>query len=210
MPAALLPWVKPQFSDAAGDPVASGKLFSYVAGTTTPQPTYSNIDLADEHANANPILLNAAGEATTNIYLLPTGYKFELRDAGNVSLWTVDDVSDVGAVFADGFGLSLTFGGKAVTSGYTVLDSDRLVTVASTGGASPCVINLPPVAEATQAVTIKNTGTVALSVVPNGSDTLDGVNAAFTVPAAASPTQPSIWLAPDGVGAWYVLASHGL
>ena len=41
-------------------------------------------------------------------------------------------------------------------------------------------------------------------------DTLDGVNAAYTVPAAAAPLQPCLWLAPDGVSAWYVLASHGV
>lgn len=210
MPAALLPWVKPQFSDAAGNPVASGKLYAFVAGTTTPQPTYNHVDLADEHANSHPILLNTAGEATTNIYLLPTGYKFRLDDAANVTLWTVDDVADPGAVFAAGFGTALTEGGKAVTSGYTVLASDRLVTVASTGGPSPCVINLLAVSDATQAVVIKNTGTIALSVVPHGSDTLDGVNAAYSVPAAASPQQPAVWLAPDGVSAWYVLASHKL
>lgn len=210
MPAALLPWLKPQFSDAAGDPVASGKLYSFVAGTTTPQPTYNAVDLAAEHAHANPIVLNAAGQAPSNIYLLPTGYKFRLDTAANVTLWTVDDVSDVGAAFAAGFGRALTAGGKAVTSGYTVLATDRLVTVASTGGPSPCVINLPAVSDATQAVTIKNTGTIALSVVPNGSDTLEGVAAAYTVPAAAAPTRPSVWLAPDGVSAWYILASHGL
>lgn len=210
MPAALLPWIKPQFSDAAGVPVASGKLYSSVARTTTPQATYSDIDLAAEHANANPIILNAAGESPTAIYLLPTGYTFRLTDAHDVPLWTVDDVADVGAVFVAGSGVALTFGGKAVTSGYTVLANDRLVTVASTGGPSPCVINLLAVASATQAVTIKNTGTVALSVVPHGSDTLDGVNAAYTVPAAAAPLQPCITLAPDGVGAWFILASHGV
>ena len=210
MPAALLPWLKPQFFDAAGDPVWSGKVYSFVAGTTTPQPTYSDVDLADEHANPNPILLNAAGESPTPIYLLPTGYKFRLDDHNDVPLWTVDDVSDVGAAFAAGFGAALTEGGKAVTSGYTVLATDHLVTVASTGGPSPCVINLPAVSDATQAVVIKNTGTVALSIVPHGSDTIDGVNAALAVVAAAAPTQPSVWLAPDGVSAWYVLASHGL
>ncbi|HKA39849.1 MAG TPA: hypothetical protein VKD25_08770 [Burkholderiales bacterium] len=210
MPAALLPWVKPQFSDTAGDPVASGKLYAFIAGTTTPQPTYSQVDLADEHANSNPILLNAAGESPTSIYLLPTGYKFRLDDANDVTLWTVDDVEDVGAVAAAGFGNALTAGGKDVTSGYTVLDSDRLVTVASTGGASPCVINLLPAADATQPVAIKNTGSIALSVTPNGSDTIDGVNAAFTVAAASGATQPTIWLAPDGVSAWYIIASHAL
>src|SRR5215510_11570852 len=106
MPAALLPWVKPQFSDAAGDPVASGKLYSFIAGTTTPQPTYSDVDLTI--ANANPILLNAAGESPTSIYLLPTGYKVRLDDANDVTLWTVDDVEDAGAVAAAGFGPALT------------------------------------------------------------------------------------------------------
>jgi hypothetical protein len=210
MPAALLPWVKPQFSDAAGVPVASGQLYSFVAGTSTPQPTYSDVDLADAHANANPIQLNAAGESPTSIYLLPTGYKFRLDDADDVTLWTVDHVEDLGAAFAAGFGVGLTAGGKAVTSGYTVLDTDRLVTVASTGGASPCVINLLAVADATQTVAIKNTGTIALSVVPAGSDTIDGSNTAVTVAAASGTPQPTIFLAPDGISAWYVIASHGL
>jgi hypothetical protein len=208
MPAGLLPWVKPQFTDAAGHPVASGQLYSFIAGTDTPQPTYSDVDL--EVANANPTLLNAAGQSATNLYLLPTGYKFRLDDAQDVPLWTVDFVEDVGAVAAAGAGVAATQGGKAVTSGYTVLATDRLITVASTGGASPCVINLLPAADATQALTIKNTGTVALSIVPNGSDALEGVNAAYAVPAAAAPLQPAVHLAPDGVSAWYILASHGV
>jgi len=208
MAAALLPWVKPQFSDAAGTPVASGKLYSFLAGTSTPQPTYSDSGLTT--ANANPIILNAAGQSTTTIYLLPTGYKFRLDDANNVTLWTVDQVEDVGAAFAASFGTSLTTGGKAVTSGYTVLTTDRLITVASTGGASPCVINLPAASSATQTIAIKNTGTIALAVTPNGSDVIDGTNAAYTVTAASGVTQPTIFLAPDGVSAWYIVASHKL
>ncbi len=90
MPAPLLPWVKPQFCDAAGNPVASGKLYSFLAGTDTPQPTYS--DAARTTANANPVLLNAAGQSATNLYLLATGYKFRLDDANAVPLWTVDGV----------------------------------------------------------------------------------------------------------------------
>lgn len=208
MPAGLLPWVKPQFTDAAGTPVASGKLYSFVAGLATPQPTYSDIDLTI--ANANPIVLNAAGEAATSIYLLPTGYKFRLDTAAGVTLWTVDHVEDVGQVFAASFGVALTAGGKAVSSGYTVLATDRLITVASTGGPSPCIVNLLPASTATQALCIKNTGTVPLAITPNGSDGIDGVNAAYPVPVAASPLQPSVYLAPNGVSAWYIIASHGL
>jgi hypothetical protein len=115
----------------------------------------------------------------------------------------------VGAVAAAGFGTAMTAGGKDVTSGYTVLTTDRLVTVASTGGADPCIINLPPCSDATQPVAIKNTGTIALSVVPNGSDSLEGAAATFTVAAASGTTRPTIWLAPDSVSAWHILASHG-
>jgi hypothetical protein len=208
MPASLLPWIKPQFTDALGNPVASGKLYSFMAGLDTPQPTYSDVALTT--ANANPITLNAAGEWPTSIYLLPTGYKFRLDTAAGVTLWTVDDVEDVGAVAAAAFGTTLTQGGKAVASGYTALATDHLITVASTGGPSPCIVNLRSAATATQPVCVKNLGTVALRVVPNGADTLDGVNAAYTVPVAAAPLQPAIWLAPDGVSAWYILASHGL
>jgi hypothetical protein len=206
MAAALLPWVKPQFCDAAGDPVASGKLYSFVAGTDTPQPTYSDVDLTI--ANANPTLLNAAGQSATSIYLLPTGYKVRLDTAAGVPLWTVDDVADVGAVFAAGLGRALTAGAKAVTSGYTTVATDRLVTVASSGGPDPCVINLLPAATATQPLCVKNTGDTPCAVTPNGSDALDGATEAYTLPGATDTTQPAIWLAPDGVGAWYILASH--
>ena len=209
MPAALLPWVKPQFCDAAGDPVASGRLWSFVAGSVvTLQPTYSDVDLTT--ANDNPILLNAAGQSATSIYLLPTGYQFRLEDVDEVPLWTVDNVEDVGAVFAATFGQQLTAGGTGVSSGYTLLATDRLVTVASTGGPTPCVVNLLPASDATQPVAIKNTGAIALSVVPNGSDALEGVSGAYSVPAAAGVVQPTIWLASDGVSAWFILASHGL
>lgn len=96
MAASLLPWVKPQFCDAEGVPVAGGQLYSFVAGTETPQATYSDPDRLI--ANANPILLNAGGWSGTSIYLLATGYKFRLLTADDVPLWTVDNVlvADIG------------------------------------------------------------------------------------------------------------------
>jgi hypothetical protein len=86
--------------------------------------------------------------------------------------------------------------------------TDRLVTVASSGGPDPCVVNLLPAAEATQLLVVKNTGDVPVAVTPNGSDSLDGAAEAYTLPGATDTTQPSIMLAPDGVGTWYILASH--
>mgnify|MGYP003343058003 CR=1 FL=1 len=48
-----------QFFDNNGVPLAGGLLYTYTAGTTTPQTTYTTN--AGTIANANPIVLNAFG-----------------------------------------------------------------------------------------------------------------------------------------------------
>lgn len=96
MTATTIPFVKPQYFDNNGDPAAGYKLYTYAAGTTTKQPTYSDADLSA--ANANPIVLDAAGRAT--IYLSPLVYKFVLATPTDTDpplspLWTVDNVTAV-------------------------------------------------------------------------------------------------------------------
>jgi len=89
--------------------------------------------------------------------------------------------------------------------------TDNFITVDSTGGANPCIINLPLADTRTFPLGIKNLGTIALAVTPNGSDTIDGVAAAYSVPVAATPEFPCIWLLPDPDGSgWWILASHGV
>jgi hypothetical protein len=75
--------------DANGKPLAGGKLFSYMAGTSTPQPTYA--DAGGATPNSNPVILDSTGQA--KIFLAPLGYKFVLQDANGVQQWTVDNVS---------------------------------------------------------------------------------------------------------------------
>jgi hypothetical protein len=207
-PAGLIPWIEMRFLDADGAPLAGGFVSSFAAGTTTPLATYTDVDLTVE----NPVIieLDANGRPPDPIYLQPTGYKFVVTDADSVEQYTIDDVEDVGQVFSETFGVVLSEGGKEVVSGYTVLSTDRFVTVDSTGGASPCVINLLAAADATQPVAIKNMGTVALAVTPNGADTIEGIASAFAVAAAATPNFPTIELVPDGVSAWLIRSSHGL
>ena len=50
-----------QFFDANGAPLAVGTLRYYVAGTTTPQDTYS--DSAGLAVNTNPVVLDGSGLA---------------------------------------------------------------------------------------------------------------------------------------------------
>jgi hypothetical protein len=86
-----------QAFDDAGAPLAAGKLFSYVCGTTTPKATYTSSTGAA--TNANPTELDGSGYA--DIWL--TGgecYKFKLTDAYDATIWTVDNVNaTAGGVF---------------------------------------------------------------------------------------------------------------
>jgi hypothetical protein len=207
-PLSVLPWIRPQFLDADGNPLAGGLLYTYITGTITPQPTYTDPDGDTPHTN--PIELDSSGLPPSPIYLLPTGYKFVLDNADGVMVDTIDGIEDVGAAFAAYFGVVSSEGGKNVTSGYEVLDTDRFVTVDSTGGADPCLVILPAVADARQPVTIKNMGSIVLSIVPDGTDTIDGIAAAYEVPVAATPSFPTVTLVPDGVSAWLIQSSHGL
>ncbi len=75
--------------DANGDPCNGCKLYSYAAGTTTPQNTYTTSALSV--ANANPVVLDSAGRAT--VFVSPTlSYKFVLKTAADVDIYTVDSV----------------------------------------------------------------------------------------------------------------------
>lgn len=87
--AVITPIPKTQFIGADGVPLAGGKVYTYAAGTTTPQATYT--DSTGTTANTNPIILDSRGEA--NIWLGEATYKFKLTDENNVEIWTVDYIS---------------------------------------------------------------------------------------------------------------------
>ena len=87
--AVLTPSPKTAFVDAAGEPLVGGQLYTYVAGTTTLQATYT--DSTATTANTNPIILDSRGEA--NVWLGGAIYKFVLRDADGALIWTVDNIS---------------------------------------------------------------------------------------------------------------------
>ena len=85
----LTPQPKTQFVSAAGVPLSGGKVYTYAAGTTTPQATYT--DSTGATPNPNPVILDSRGEAS--IWLGSATYKFKLTDANNVEIWTVDYIS---------------------------------------------------------------------------------------------------------------------
>ena len=75
--------------DTDGSPLVGGLLETYVAGTSTPAPTYTDVDLLNP--NSNPIVLDAAGRAT--IFLAAASYKFVLKRADGSTVRTQDNIA---------------------------------------------------------------------------------------------------------------------
>lgn len=84
-----MPLPRMRFFDATGTPLAGGLVYTYAAGTTTPQATYT--DSTALVSNANPVVLDAKGEA--DIWI-SGNYKVVLKDANGVQQWSEDNVAD--------------------------------------------------------------------------------------------------------------------
>ena len=69
-------------------PLVGGRLFAYEAGTTTPKDTFT--DAGGGTANANPVILDARGEA--NVWLGTGAYRLVLQNSAGVQQWAVDDI----------------------------------------------------------------------------------------------------------------------
>jgi hypothetical protein len=94
--------VAAQFFDNAGNVLTGGKLFTYSAGTTTPQIAYTTS--LGNIAWSNPIILDAAGRVSGSgeIWLTDTlQYKFILRDSNDVLIATYDNVTGINSNFVN-------------------------------------------------------------------------------------------------------------
>jgi hypothetical protein len=85
----LSPSPKAQFFTAAGVPLVGGKLYTYASGTTTPLATYT--DSTGDTANTNPVILDSRGEA--NVWLGPSRYTWQLKDANDNLIWTAAGIN---------------------------------------------------------------------------------------------------------------------
>jgi hypothetical protein len=85
-----------QFFTNTGDVLTGGKLYTYLAGTTTPAATYTSSNGAT--AWANPIVLDAAGRVPSSgeIWLTAgVAYKFVLKDSTDVLIGTYDNITGI-------------------------------------------------------------------------------------------------------------------
>ena len=112
-----------QFLDNNGAILTGGKIYTYAAGTTTPQATYTSLSGATPHTN--PIVLDSAGRVPGGEIWLTNGvaYKFVIETSLGVLLGTYDNLSGINdfVLNANSVEYDPPFTG-ALTSGYTVQD----------------------------------------------------------------------------------------
>jgi hypothetical protein len=86
-----------QFFTNTGAVLTGGKLYTYLAGTTTPATSYTTT--TGTVARTNPVILDAAGRVPDSgeIWILPVSYKFLLKDTNDVLIATYDNIFGIGA-----------------------------------------------------------------------------------------------------------------
>lgn len=179
-----------QFFDNNGVILSGGKIYTYAAGTTTPQAAYTSASGTTPHAN--PIILDSAGRVPGGEIWLTDGlvYKFVIETAAAILIGTYDNIA--------GINDPQTAAETALTpSGYTTATNvqtafDNLGSSAGatkvgyiyTGGVAQSVAT-----KLAQTISVKDFGAV-------GNGTTDDT-AAFVAALAACPSGGEIYLPPN-------------
>lgn len=202
LPGGLLPDYRWQAFDSNGDPLAGALLYAYTSGGSfsTPQALYTDSALSVAHAN--PTVADADGRFAA-MYLLPTSYDLRLKTSAGVTVWSVQNVSDIGQSFLTNLGTTMATGSTGVTSPYTMLTTDNYIQ--TTGATNPFILTLQTAATRGFPIVIQHQGSGTLRLTPFGAETINGVAAFFPVSAVSSPNFPTVMLLPIPAGTGYIV-----
>jgi hypothetical protein len=186
---AVAPLLQPHqhFVDASGAPCSGCLLYSYVAGTTTPTPTYT--DAGGVSQNTNPIVLDVSGAA--NIWPnTGVSYKYVLKTALGATLWTVDMVGSASLPIVSDpagtqtitqpagtdFDVNTSVGGKMKYNGSEVATVDNTVLKAPAGDQT---VTQPLVGGVQSSLNVNSLNGVLEATLFTGTDIGAKINAAY-------------------------------
>ena len=193
-----------QFFDGAGNPLSGGRIFTYTAGTTTPEATYTSIN--GNAPNSNPIVLNSEGRVPAEIWLSEAvSYKFVLQNAAGVQIGTYDDISGVNDLTIAGISWANVTGTPTTLAGYGITDALSTSTAAATYApiASPTFTgtalipdNAPsstnyPVGYRDAPLNSKTTGYTLIASDAGKSIVMNGSSVTLTIPANSAVPFPT-------------------
>lgn len=205
----------PQFQafDNTGRPCTGCLLYSYVAGTSTPQATYT--DSTGGTPNTNPVVLDAAGRA--DVWLGTAAYKLVLKTAGGLTIYSTDNIlSSITSLLSTNntwsgtqifngaitVNAAATFGAGLTSSGPNVLNGGGTITGTYLG--SPTFSGIPNFAGGIAVTTITISGQLTSTVTTGtapfvvasttkvtnlNADLLDGCD--WAIPCALGTTTPN-------------------
>ena len=174
-----------QFFTNTGSVLTGGKLYTYLAGTTTPTATYTNSSGGTAHTN--PIILDSAGRVpggeiwlTTN-----TSYKFLSKDSNDILIGTYDNIIGINdsypllayeATLAASSGSSLVGYTQGGTNSVTQTVQSKLRQIVSIAdfGASPsatATVNTAAIQAAINSIPETESGTI---IFPRGVYNVNG------------------------------------
>lgn len=114
-----------QFFDNDGNVLAGGKIYTYIAGSSTPKTAYTTS--AGNIAHTNPIILDSAGRVPTGEIWLNGGlYKFVINTSTDTLIGSYDNISGLGAPLyqiqdftGDGTTVSFTLSSSSLGANYS-------------------------------------------------------------------------------------------
>ncbi len=215
IPLELMPWVIPQLLSQVPSPYQGYFLVFFEAGTTTRQVVYA--DWTQSTSLGSQVILDQTGYPSdgvnpVSIFLKANGYKVVLcpplpMDPTNPDtaspVRTIDGVENVGQSFFADFASTSMQGQRNAPDGYAVTANDNFITFL---GSATGIIQLQDATLRGFPLILQVVGSTNMVITPAGSQTINGVNATYTIAHGTTPKWPVVTLYSDGISDYRIVS----
>jgi hypothetical protein len=192
-----------QFFTDDGAVLSGGKIYTYAAGTTTPQTTYTSI--VGVSTNANPIILDSGGRLPEDMWLSEgVKYRFVLTNSNDVQIGEYDDIVGINDISTESVAWSTITGTPTTLAGYGITNGLTTTAAAATYApiASPTFTGTPLIPDNDtvsanyavgyrEAPPVSKTANYQLVLADRGKSILmNGTSLTLTIPANAAVAFP--------------------